>query len=253
MRITIAIALALLISSCSLFTSGPSNNKPSVKFSKNSLLDNTSPQNTLTWDRALTASILLTPDYAFDQHINSYIDVYHHDVWNLYKNSPLLLVQKQKKIGLNWIASYAQQDANNLILETSVILGDYDVEQQAFPVQLPSFTNTQQQPYQYKISRALTSSNTFPTTFYVHINNLSQLKKLALAPDLAGLLLASKTQIDGVTERKLPISILLNINKVAGNNGQWLAGDMTAVTFYPDASKEVPLRIDVFSAADAEQ
>jgi hypothetical protein len=250
MRITITIILALLISSCSQLTSGTSNNPSSVKFSKNSLLDNTGPQNTLTWDKALTASILLTPDYAFDQHINAYIDVYHHDVWRLYKNSPLLLVQKQKKIGLNWIASYAQQDTNNLILETSVILGDYNAEQQAFPVQVPSFSFAQQ-PYNYKVTRSLSSDSTFPTMFYVHINNLSELKQLALAPDLAALLLASKTQADGIINRKLPISILLNINQVAGNNGQWLTGDMTAVTFYPDASKEVPLRIDVFSAAGA--
>jgi hypothetical protein len=250
MRITITIVLTLLISSCSQLTSGTSNNPSSVKFSKNSLLDNTGPQNILTWDKALTASILLTPGYAFDQHINAYIDLYHHDVWHLYKNSPLRLVQKQKKIGLNWIASYAQQDTNNLILETSVILGDYNVEQQAFPVKVPSFSYTQQ-PYHYQVTRSLTSDRSFPTTFYVNINNLSELKQLALAPDLAALLLASKTQADGLINRQLPISILLNVNQVAGNNGQWLAGDMTAVTFYPDASKEVPLRIDVFSAAGA--
>lgn len=251
MRITITIVLAVLISSCSQFTSGASNNPPAAKFSKNSLLDNTGQQNILTWDKALTASILLTPNYAFDQHINAYIDVYHHDVWSLYKNSPQLLLQKQKKIGLNWIASYAQQDTDKLIVETFVILGDYDTKQQAFPVQVPSFSNAQQQPYQYRVSRSLTSHNTFPATFYIHINNLFQLKQLALAPDLAELLLASKAQTGGFIERKIPVSILLNINQVAGNNGQWLAGDMTAVTFYPDASKEVPLRIDLFSAADA--
>ncbi|MFT5879671.1 MAG: hypothetical protein ACI86X_000785 [Moritella sp.] len=250
MRIAITIVLALLISSCSQFTSGASNNPSSIKFSKNYLLDNTGPQNTLTWDKALTASILLTPNYTFDQHINAYIRVYHHDVWRLYKNSPLLLVQKQKKIGLNWIASYAQQDSNNLILETSVILGDYNVDQQAFPVQVPSFSYAQQ-PYHYKVTRSLTSDSSFPTTFYFHINNLSRLKQLALAPDLAALLLVSKTQADGLINRQLPISILLNINQVQGSNGQRLAGNMTAVTFYPDASKEVPLRIDIFSAAGA--
>lgn len=126
-------------------------------------------------------------------------------------------------------------------------LGVYDNQRQAFPIQALTLAN-KQQTYQYKFTKTLPDISTFPKDFYLYISNISQLKELQLAPELARLLTNNNIQQGHMNS--LPVDIEIRINQIAGAQGQGLGAIMTRVIFYSNENREVPLRIDSFPVAD---
>lgn len=240
MRILLISAISLLICACN--SSHTTTIKSPVTFNTNILLTD-SPLPELNWDSALSASIQLRPQFSFSDHINAYIALYYPQVWRLYKNEPIQLFQKQKKLQANWM-NRTHQQASTLILQTNVVLAPYDSLQQQFPVH-PINMQDEYMTYHYKFTRQLAKESPFPDTFYLYVHNLSQLNKLTLEPELANLLLGTRP-VTG-QQHRLPVDIELDVDQVAGDNGQGLGAMMKRVTFYADENREVPLRIDSFS------
>ncbi|CAM3118693.1 DUF4852 domain-containing protein [Moritella viscosa] len=246
MQQSLILILSLLLSACSLnqkrLTSSP-------VFNKNPLLTTTGKAHYLNWDRALTASILLNKDYSFNQHIDAYTALYHPDIVNFYNNDDALLALKKIKLRRHWKMSNEQQRGQLLRLQTEVNLGAYDRQLQAFPIKAIKLRN-EQQNYQYKLTKTLPKESSFPPYFYIYISNITQLKQLKLEPVLARLVTSNNIQRGHINS--LPIDIEININQVAGQQGEGLGAIMTRVIFYSDIGREVPLRIDLFSVVDNE-
>ncbi|NQZ94401.1 MAG: DUF4852 domain-containing protein [Moritella sp.] len=245
MQRTLILIFTCLISACSLnhlplFSVSPPT------FNKNPLLT-TNSQHYLNWDRALTASVLLTKDYPFSRHMDAYIALYHPDILQLYQDDAALLALKKIKLRRSWISNNAQQRNQALLLQTNVSLGAYDNQRQAFPIQSLKLGN-EQQTYQYQFTKKLSINSSFPESFYLYISNMNQLKQLKLAPDLARLLTINNIQQGHMNS--LPVDIEVRINQIAGTQGQGLGAIMTRVIFYSDENREVPLRIDSFSVTD---
>jgi len=246
MQQSLILILSLLLSACSLnqkrLTSSP-------VFNKNPLLTTTRKAHYLNWDRALTASILLNKDYSFNQHIDAYTALYHPDIVNFYNNDDALLALKKIKLRRHWKMNNEQQRGQLLRLQTEVNLGAYDRQLQAFPIKAIKLRN-EQQNYQYKLTKKLPKESSFPPYFYIYISNITQLKQLKLEPVLARLVTSNNIQRGHINS--LPIDIEININQVAGQQGEGLGAIMTRVIFYSDIGREVPLRIDLFSVVDNE-
>jgi len=243
MQLSLILILPLILSACSFnqkrFTASPI-------FHKNPLLTTTSKKHYLDWDRALTASILLNKNYPFSQHIDAYTALYHPDIVDFYNNDDALLSLKKTKLRRHWRMTNEKQREQVLLLQTEVNLGVYDRQQQAFPIKAPKLLN-EQQNYQYKLTKKLPKESSFPQAFYIYISNITQLKQLKLEPELARLLISNNIQQGHINS--LPIDIEININQVAGQQGQGLGAIMTRVIFYSDENREVPLRIDSFPTA----
>ncbi|QUM78395.1 DUF4852 domain-containing protein [Moritella sp. 24] len=248
MKLPLILILSILISACSLNQRNLfSESSTSNDFNKNTLLTTKKQQPYLNWDRALTASILLNKDYPFSLHMNAYAALYHPDIFTLYKNDDALFALQKIKLRRRWKSDNEQQRNQTLLLRSEINLGAYNSQQQAFPIQ--NFTLDDREPtYHYKLTRSLSKESTFPASFYLYISNIKQLKQLKLEPELARLLTNNNIQKGHIN--RLPIDIELNINQVAGENGQGLGAVMTRVIFYSDENREVPLRIDSFSVVD---
>ncbi|KXO06823.1 hypothetical protein AKG98_2831 [Moritella sp. JT01] len=241
---SLILILSLLLSACSLnqkrLTASPG-------FNKHPLLTTTAKAHYLDWDRALTASILLNKDYSFNQHIDAYTVLYHPDIVTFYNGDDALLALKKIKLRRHWKMNNEQQREQVLRLKTEVKLGVYDRQQQAFPIKATKLLN-EQQSYQYKFTKKLPKESSFPPAFYIYISNITQLKQLKLEPELARLVTSNNIQQGHIN--RLPIDIEININQVAGQQGEGLGAIMTRVIFYSDVDREVPLRIDSFSVVD---
>jgi len=173
--------------------------------------------------------------------------LYYPEVLNLYQDDAALLALQKIKLRRSWKSKNEQQGKQTLLLQTKVNLGAYDSQRQAFPIQTLKLANDQQ-TYQYQFSKNLPINSSFPENFYLYISNISQLKQLKLAPDLARLLTISNIQQGHINS--LPVDIEVRINQVAGTQGQGLGAIMTRVIFYSDEDREVPLRIDSFSVVE---
>ncbi len=245
MHYIVIIILGFMISACSTL----SPYKPisvSNEGSPGPLLRYSPELPELIWDNALSASINLTPDYPFAEYINSYMALYYQQVLDLYRDSPLQLHNKQRQIGLDWIARHNQPAANDFIYPTTVALGHYNFASETFPIFTVPLKMTNNIPHHYTVTRKLPASIQFPNRFYIQISNLAQLQSLALDTELAGLLLQSRTGKNGSINRNIPVSLQLKIVKAQGVQGQQLIARLRAVTFYADHRKDVPLRIDTF-------
>lgn len=248
MQLSLIFILSFLISACSLknqdlFTLSST----SSSFNKNPLLTTKNTKAYLNWERALTASILLNQAYPFSQHMDAYTALYHPEVLELYQYDDVLFALKKIKLRRRWHRDNEQQRNQPLLLKTDVNLGAYDSQQQAFPIQASKLVKAQQ-TYQYKFSNKLPAESSFPQTFYLYISNIKQLKQLKLEPELARLLTNNNIQQGRISS--LPIDIELDVNQVAGDNGQGLGALMKKVIFYADENRKVPLRIDSFSVVD---
>lgn len=179
MQRTLILIFSCLISACSL---NPLTlfSVSSPAFNKNPLLT-TNPQHYLNWDRALTASVLLTKDYPFSRHMDAYTALYHPDILKLYQDDAALLALKKIKLRRSWISNNEQQRNQALLLQTNVSLGAYDNQRQAFPIQILKLVN-EQQTYQYQFTKKSHINSSFPESFYLYISNITQLKQLKLAP-----------------------------------------------------------------------
>lgn len=249
MQFSLILILSCLLSACSIKQQAIFNASPSpTGFHQNTLLTNQKKQNYLTWDSALTASILLNKNYPFEQHMEAYAALYHPDIFEQYKDDEALFALKKIKLRRQWKRDNEQQRHKKLLLRSEITLGAYNNQQQAFPIQDFKFSD-EQQNYHYKLTKNAAETTTFPASFYLFIHNMAQLKQLKLEPELARLLTSNNIRKGHIN--RLPIDIEVVINQVAGEQGQGLGAVMTRVIFYTDKDREVPLRIDSFSVVNA--
>jgi len=183
-----------------------------------------------TWDNLVLAHAKNQSIFDYEQHVDSYMQIYRKSVWERYKEDEFELEDKRQEtiqMMKNKISSFNLNE--EFIINTSIEFQKYNFKGQYYPLEGP-------QKGTYYAETKNYTRGTFLREYRVYFSNYNIVTGVSIPKKEAKEFLQSRKNSRGTVDRDLPATIKFMIKNLGNKDGELIA-EITEVNVYTDDSR----------------